>query len=217
MAELARQKRLPLIEDLGSGAVIATEEIPGIDHEPTPAEIIKRGVDLVTFSGDKLFGGPQAGIVAGKAKLVAGLKKEPFFRALRCDKLILSAMQTAVDLYLRGRSPLTIEMLRATKEKMLERAEKLIAALENVPAKVTVGEGEAQVGGGTLPKTVIESVTLDVLPRNCSVGELAARLRMASTPLVGYVGGNRFKIDLRTIFPEQDEVVARVLREVLAQ
>jgi L-seryl-tRNA(Ser) seleniumtransferase len=217
LAELARQKRLPLVEDLGSGAVVATEEIPGVDHEPTPAEIIKRGVDLVTFSGDKLFGGPQAGIIAGKAKLVAALKKEPFFRALRCDKLILSAMQTAVDLYLRGGSPGIVEMLKATKEDLRARAEKLAAKLADSAAKISVGEGKAQVGGGTLPKSTIESVTLDVLPRNCSVGDLASRLRTGSTPLIGYVGGNRFKIDLRTIFPQQDEEVARIVREAVAK
>lgn len=217
LAELARSKRLPFVEDLGSGAVIDTQNIPGVEHEPTPAETIKRGVDLVTFSGDKLFGGPQAGIIAGKAKLVAALKKEPFFRALRCDKLILSALQTSVDEYLRGNSPVIVEMLKASKEELRARAEKLLAALAGVPAKISVGDGKAQVGGGTLPKTVIESVTLDVLPRNASLEDFARRLRTASTPVVGYVGGNRFKIDLRTIFPRQDDVLARVLREALAK
>lgn len=217
LAELARQKRIPFIEDLGSGAVIDTGEIPGVDHEPTPCEVLKRGVDLVTFSGDKLFGGPQAGIIAGKSKFVAALKKEPFFRALRCDKLILSAMQAGVDLYLRGIPPLIMQMLRASRNDLRARAEKMAAALENLPAKITIGEGKAQVGGGTLPKTVIESVTLDLLPRDLSLEELASRLRRASLPLVGYVGGNRLKIDLRTILPRQDEDLARVLREVLAK
>ena len=217
LAELARGKRVPFIEDLGSGAILETAEIAGVEHEPTPAEVIKRGVDLVTFSGDKLFGGPQAGIIAGKAKLVAALKKEPFFRALRCDKLILSALETTVDLYLRGGATLISELLRATNEELRARAEKILGALEGVAAKVTVGEGKAQVGGGTLPKAEIASVTLDVLPRSGSLAELAARLRMGAPPLVGYVGGNRFKIDLRTIFPRQDEDVARVLREALAK
>ena len=102
IAKLARGKRVPFVEDLGSGAMIQTETVPGLEHEPTPAEVLRNGVDLVCFSGDKLFGGPQAGIIAGKAKLVAALKREPFFRALRCDKLILAALEATVDIYLRN-------------------------------------------------------------------------------------------------------------------
>src|SRR5678816_2927208 len=126
IAELARKKRIPFVEDLGSGAVIATEQLAQIEHEPTPAEILKRGVDLVTFSGDKLLGGPQSGIIAGKAKLVAALKREPFFRALRCDKLILSALQTVVDLYLHGRAAESIPalaMLNIPEDKLRARAQ----------------------------------------------------------------------------------------------
>ena len=102
IAALARKRRIPFVEDLGSGAMIDTARIAGLEHEPTPAEVLGRGVDLVCFSGDKLLGGPQAGIIAGKAKLIAALKRDPFFRALRCDKLILSALQATVDIYLGG-------------------------------------------------------------------------------------------------------------------
>src|SRR6184192_4599462 len=99
ISELARRKRIPFVEDLGSGAVAATEEF-GIDHhEPTPADVLKSGVDLVCFSGDKLFGGPQAGIIAGKKRFIGALRREPFFRALRCDKLCLAALQATVDLH----------------------------------------------------------------------------------------------------------------------
>ncbi len=102
IAALARKRRIPFVEDLGSGAMIDTAHIAGLEHEPTPTEVLGRGVDLVCFSGDKLLGGPQAGVIAGKAKLIAALKREPFFRALRCDKLILSALQATVDIYLGG-------------------------------------------------------------------------------------------------------------------
>jgi L-seryl-tRNA(Ser) seleniumtransferase len=220
LAELARSKRLPFLEDLGSGAIMETADIPGAEHEPTPAEVLKRGVDLVTFSGDKLFGGPQAGIIAGKAKLVAAVKREPFFRALRCDKLILSALQTVVDYYLRGAPAIgTVidSMLRASKEDLRTRANAIMGFLEGAPAKITIGEGKAQVGGGTLPKAVIESVTLDVLPKNQTLAELATRLRLGSIPLIGYVSGNRFKIDLRTIVRGRDADVARMLAEALAK
>src|SRR5438128_5765434 len=102
ISALAHRRKLPFVEDLGSGAITATEKVAGLEHEPTASEVLKRGVDLVCFSGDKLLGGPQAGIIAGQAKLVARLRREPFFRALRCDKLILAVLQTTADLYLRG-------------------------------------------------------------------------------------------------------------------
>src|SRR6185312_14260330 len=87
IATLARRKRVPFVEDLGSGAIVETQTADGLEHEPTPSEVIRRGVDLVCFSGDKLFGGPQAGLIAGRRRLVAGLKREPLYRAMRCDKL----------------------------------------------------------------------------------------------------------------------------------
>jgi len=219
IAALAKQKRLAFVEDLGSGAVVETEKLTDIDHEPTPAEVLKRGVDMVCFSGDKLLGGPQAGIMAGKEKLVAALKREPFFRALRCDKLILSALETTVDLYLTGRAQETIPaltMLRASTEELQSRAEKIKVALEALPMKTVIGEGKSQIGGGTLPRSAIPSVTLDLQPLNISVTDFAARLRGGSPPVVGYVAAGRFKLDLRTVFPRQDEELFRAIHSAFA-
>jgi len=219
IAALAKQKRLTFVEDLGSGAVVETEKITDIEHEPTPAEVLKRGVDMVCFSGDKLLGGPQAGIMAGKEKLVSALKREPFFRALRCDKLILSALETTVDLYLSGRAQETIPaltMLRASTEELQSRAEKIKVALEALPMKTVIGEGKSQIGGGTLPRSAIPSVTLDLQPLNISVTDFAARLRGGSPPVVGYVAAGRFKLDLRTVFPRQDEELFRAIHSAFA-
>ena len=102
LAQLAKKKGVPFCEDLGSGAVVNTEEFGPVNHEPTPSEILAKGVDLLCYSGDKLLGGPQAGIIAGRSELVEGIKKEPFFRALRCDKLILSMLEEVTESYLRG-------------------------------------------------------------------------------------------------------------------
>ncbi len=220
IAALARKKWLPFVEDLGSGAVIATEKLAPVEHEPTPAEVLKRGVDLVTFSGDKLLGGVQAGIIAGKARLVAALKREPFFRALRCDKLILAALQTTVDLYLRGEAESavpTVAMLRASNDDLRARAEKIIAALapDASGLKAAIGEGKAQIGGGTLPRSVIPSVTVDLLPANTALADFAARLRTTAPPVIGYLSGGRFKLDLRTVFPEQDERMIVAIRAVV--
>jgi L-seryl-tRNA(Ser) seleniumtransferase len=218
IAALARSKRVPCLEDLGSGAAIATETIAGLEHEPTPAEVLRRGVDLVTFSGDKLFGGPQAGVIAGKGKWVAALKREPFFRALRCDKLILSALQTTVELYLGGRATQSVPvlaMLHVSLDELRARADKIAASLSGVAARVSVGAGKGQMGGGTLPRSVIPSVTIEVQPEMATVGEVAARLRRGSPPVIGYVSGGRLKLDLRTVRPTQDEAVISALRQAL--
>jgi L-seryl-tRNA(Ser) seleniumtransferase len=100
ISTLAKKNRIPFVEDLGSGAMIATESLGVAEHEPLPGDVLKAGADLVCFSGDKLFGGPQAGIIAGKKRFVIALKREPLFRALRCDKLCLAALQATVDLHL---------------------------------------------------------------------------------------------------------------------
>src|SRR5262249_25157670 len=99
IAMLAKKNRIPFVEDLGSGAIVATESLGIAEHEPTPAEVLKGGPDLVCFSGDKLFGGPQAGIIAGEKRFITALKREPLFRALRCDKLCLSPFQPTLDLH----------------------------------------------------------------------------------------------------------------------
>ena len=176
IAALARKKRVPFVEDLGSGAMIETQTVAGIEHEPTPTEVIGRGVDLVCFSGDKLLGGPQAGIVAGKAKLIASLKRDPFFRALRCDKLILSAFEATADIYMRGEQGIPVlEMLHVSNDELRSRAEKIKSALDGLPIKAIVGEGQAQIGGGTLPRSAIASVTLDVAHNTIKPQEFAAR------------------------------------------
>ena len=214
LAKLARTKRIPFVEDLGSGAIVATERLGEIEHEPTPNETLKSGVDLVCFSGDKLFGGPQSGIIAGKRRHIAALKREPFFRALRCDKLVLTALQTAVDCYLADKSSElpALAMLEITTGELRVRAEVLLAQIQDLPLRSSIGEGKAQVGGGSLPRAVIPSVTLDLRPDKISLEDFAGRVRRGSPPIVGYIAGGKFKLDLRTIFPRQDAQVVSALR-----
>jgi L-seryl-tRNA(Ser) seleniumtransferase len=229
IASLAQKKKIPFVEDLGSGAVVATDEIAEVEREPTPAEILKRGVDLVCFSGDKLLGGPQAGIIAGKAKWIARLKREPFFRALRCDKLILSALQTTADLYLDRseagwegktgqKTPVAmpaLAMLGLSQDELRARGEKIVAGLSGLPLKASLGTGRGEIGGGTLPRSIIPSVVVELVPEALALSVLASRLRQGETPVIGYISGNRFKLDLRTIFPRQDEEVIRAIRAAL--
>jgi L-seryl-tRNA(Ser) seleniumtransferase len=217
---LARKKRLPFVEDLGSGAVVATEELGVADHEPTPAKVLKSGADLVCFSGDKLFGGPQAGIIAGKKRLIAALKREPLFRALRCDKLSLAALQATVDLHLNQRTgeiP-TLALLQISEDQLCARAAAICDQLsETCPGlQVASGRGTAKTGGGTLPKSNLSSLTIDIVPKNSSLADFAATLRAWNPPVIGYIAGDRFKLDLRTIFPDQDALVVEAIRAAYA-
>jgi len=213
ISALAQKKRVPLVEDLGSGAVIATEDLGIADHETTPADVLKSGVDLVCFSGDKLFGGPQAGIIAGKRRLISALKREPLLRALRCDKLCLAALQATVDLHLNQATAgiPTLAFLQISQDELRTRAAAVCSRLQGLPLKIDVGCGTAKAGGGTLPKSNMPSVTIEILPRNCSPLEFGARLRKSTPPLIGYIAKDRFKLDLRTIFSHQDDLVVEAI------
>ncbi|MFT5187947.1 MAG: L-seryl-tRNA(Ser) seleniumtransferase [Verrucomicrobiales bacterium] len=217
LAELAHKHDLPFVEDLGSGAMVDTEQLAQLDHEPRAHEILAKGVDLVCFSGDKIFGGPQAGMIAGRADLIQGLKKEPFFRALRCDKLILSLLESTAQIYLEARAankvaslPL-LDMLQLSTDTLKERAEAIGNQLGDLPLAWSIGEGVAQVGGGTMPKSAIPSVTLDLKPEKLKAPVFAKRLRLQPLPVMGYIAEDLFRLDLRTIFPRQDaQVVAAI-------
>ena len=212
ISALAHKKRIPFVEDLGSGAVVATEEFGITDHEPTAAETLKSGADLVCFSGDKLFGGPQAGIIAGKKRFVAALKREPLFRAMRCDKLVLAALQATVDLHLNrsGEIP-AIALLQVSEDQLRARAAAIVDRLQDVAPQIKISAGRVKVGGGTLPRSTMSSLTIEIVPGNRSLADFAARLRTSNPPLIGYVANARFKLDLRTIFPHQDDLVVEAI------
>lgn len=219
IAALARKKRIPFIEDLGSGAMVATEHVGLRHHEPTPAESLKSGADLVCFSGDKLFGGPQAGIIVGKAKRITALKREPLFRALRCDKLTFAALQTTVDLHLNqvtSEIP-ALALLQIPKDELRARAAAVVTRLQGLPLRITIGIGTGKAGGGALPKSIVPSITLDFLPENFSLEQFASALRRSSPPIVGYISNGRFKLDLRTIFSHQDDLLVEAVRTAATQ
>jgi len=218
IAALARKKRVPFVQDLGSGAMVATEEFGIPEHEPTPAEALKDGADLVCFSGDKLFGGPQAGIIAGKKRFVAALKREPLFRALRCDKLIFATLQSTVDLHLNDSTSEipALALLRISRDELRARAAAIFARLRGLPLRITIGRGTAKVGGGTLPRSMMSSITIDIVPENDSLHDFATSLRTSVPPVVGYIANERFKLDLRTIFPQQDDAVVDAIRAACA-
>lgn len=223
LVALGQTHQIPVVEDLGSGAMVATDSLAAIPHEPTAAEILARGVDLVCISGDKLLGGPQAGIIAGRADLIEGIKNEPLFRALRCDKLILTALQETVDEYLRQGTgelpspslPLTNMLRLKADEDLLPRAKQLVEQLKLKGLNLSIGRSVSRCGGGTMPKAEIPSVTLDLRMEGLRVDEMTRRLREGNPPVIGYAADDCLRIDLRTVFPEQDEILAECLLEAL--
>jgi L-seryl-tRNA(Ser) seleniumtransferase len=214
LAKLARKKRVPLIVDLGTGLLDQLDQAS--EQEPTPANTLQDGADLVCFSGDKLFGGPQAGIIAGKKRYVAALKRAPLFRALRADKLCFAALQATVDSHL-NRSTMEIPVLaliKTPKDELRARAANIITRLRGLPARISVGRGAVKTGGGTLPRASISSVSIDIAPENLSANEFAARMRALTPPVVGYIANSIFKLDLRTVLPSQDDVLVDAIRTV---
>ena len=215
LAALAQKKRVPFVEDLGSGVLLPAGDWAQGHHEPMPSEVLKEGADIVCFSGDKLMGGPQSGIIAGKARHVQALKKHPFFRALRCDKLVLSALQSTAERYLHnqaGTLPLQ-RMLTADLASIQRRTRKVAKALKGMPAKICVTPGHSQVGGGALPQVPLPTVTLDIVPDDIRLNDCAARLRRATPPVIGAISGRRFRLDLRTILPDQEKPLMNAIRQ----
>ncbi len=178
---------------------------------------MRAGADLVCFSGDKLFGGPQAGIIAGKRRFVSTLKREPLFRALRCDKLILAALQATTELHLAKKSDAIpiLNFLQTSVLELQQRAEKIAAQLRDSAIEAKVEQTQSQIGGGALPRSKIDSVAIALRSKHFSAEEIATRARTDVPAVIGYIANDAFKIDLRTVFPSQDEQLAVSLRRSL--
>ncbi|HUA22366.1 MAG TPA: L-seryl-tRNA(Sec) selenium transferase [Bryobacteraceae bacterium] len=213
LAALARERGIPLYEDLGSGCVADLRAF-GVS-EPLVADSLRAGVNLVSFSGDKLLGGPQAGILAGDAKLVAQLRRNPMFRALRLDKLIYQALETTLrNLALeRWDQVPALDMISRSSEELRARSKAFQARLDGV--RVEVVEGSSLVGGGSTPQQPLQSWLVAV---ECSdLVAVEQRLRSGDPPVVARIEDGRLLFDLRTVFPlEEDELALAIIRSVRA-
>lgn len=211
IATTAHENQIIAADDLGSGAMVNTENY-GLLHEPTVQESIAAGTDLVMFSGDKLLGGPQAGIMVGRADIIARLKKHPLARAMRADKLCYAALSATLDHYRRDEMTDKIpvwRMISATTEQLRIRAEQWRNAL-GVGEVIT---GESTVGGGSLPGTTLPTILLALdVP---SASTFAMTLRQAKFPIVTRIQDDRVIFDPRTILPEQDELLIQILKKSL--
>ena len=216
LVALGRQHGLPVVDDLGSGAVLDTAAY-GLAHEPMVQESVRAGAGLVCFSGDKLLGGPQAGIIVGEAPLIARLKRHPLLRAVRPDKLTLAALAATLDHYLRGEAEQAIpvwRMIAAPGDALAARAERWAAALRawGVPARVE--PGQSPVGGGSLPEETLPTWLVALAVADPMA--LAARLRAGEPPVVTRIERDRLLLDPRTILPEEDPLLLDALAAVLA-
>jgi L-seryl-tRNA(Ser) seleniumtransferase len=213
MAQLAHERGLLLVDDLGSGSLLRTEDY-GLAHEPLAQESIAAGADVVSFSGDKLLGGPQAGIIVGKAKQIERIRKHPLMRALRVDKTTLAGLQATLLHYLQGEAISEIpvwQMISASLPQVEQRAAAICATLSNAGIAATIRPGQSAIGGGSLPGETLPTSLVAITPNPLSVDKLAARLRLGHPPIIARIADDALLLDPRTVLPGQDEQVIAAL------
>ncbi len=218
LVALGKAHEIPVIDDVGSGMALDLAPF-GLPGEPSVREGLSAGADLVIFSGDKLLGGPQCGLVAGRRDLVERLERDPLMRAFRCDKMTLAALEATLRLYrdpAQARRELPVlRMLTTPLAELRGRAELLRDALHGVAAEVTVRDDTAYVGGGSLPDIALPTVVVAVKPHAMSEGELATALRTGDPAVLARVQAGEVLLDPRAVFDRDFDALVKVLRAAL--
>ncbi len=214
LVELAHRRGLPILEDLGSGALFDLRNL-GVTGEPGVGDSLRAGVDVVTYSGDKLLGGPQAGILSGKPGLIARIRSNPLFRALRVDKLIYAALESTLLSYVRQDhdSIPALRMMRLTAAEVGDRAGRIAQQLRP-PMKAEIIDGQSVIGGGAAPGATLPTRLLALTCEGLSAEELSSRLRANDPPIVARLEEGRVLLDFRTVFPDQDGAVLIALTKL---
>ncbi|MGA9510195.1 MAG: L-seryl-tRNA(Sec) selenium transferase [Candidatus Sulfotelmatobacter sp.] len=217
LVALGRKRHISLMEDLGSGALFDLRSV-GIRGEPGVLDSLRTGVDIVTYSGDKLLGGPQAGLICGNAELIARMRSNSLFRALRVDKLIYAALEATLLAYIRRDHDAipTLRMMRLGQVAIGERAANLAAQIDSPKLKTEIVDAESILGGGSAPSSVLPTRVLAVSCESLSADEFAERLRSSDPPIIARVEEGRVVLDLRTVFPGQDVAIAAALTRIVA-
>ena len=229
LIELSNRTNIPLIEDLGSGCIVDPKSI-GFEDEPNVQGSVKSGVSIVTFSGDKLLGGPQAGIIVGNRELVERIRRSPLMRAVRADKLTYAALEATLIIYREGRydDVPVIRMLRQDGEELLNRACNLIAKIDSTrqtshisstrrqigPLTLTVGQSNSVAGGGSAPLNDLPSWPVEIEHKTKSPNQVEAWLRRQSTPIISRIANDRVLIDLRTVLPDEEPIIIAALSQL---
>jgi len=221
LTKLAQQYGLLVMDDLGSGCLLASERF-GLGHEPMPQESIAAGADVVCFSGDKLLGGPQAGILVGKAEALKRISKHPLMRAVRIDKMTLAALEATLRHFQRDEAEMRIpiwRMISASQGKIASRATSWVSGLQKYSIPARTQRGESTVGGGSLPGETLPTtlLALDAGKVPIPLDELAKRLRLRSSPIIVRIMRDTLLLDPRTVLEEQDKEVVQALVEELGK
>ena len=223
LSEFARKNSLYVLEDLGSGLLLDLSSY-GLPKEPTVRESLLSGIDIVTFSGDKLLGGPQAGMIVGKREAVEKIRHHPMARALRIDKLTLAALEATLRLYLDPAKAFAeipaLQMLSMPAEDLLQRCNALLPKLQQTIgeyADLEVVSANSTVGGGALPLAELPGWALSLRPKHTSLNEMTQKLRMGSPPVIGRIQDNRFLIDPRTLNQKDEALLATLFEQALRQ
>lgn len=221
LVKLGREKGIPVYDDLGSGVLVDFNRF-GIVHEPTVRESVEAGVDIVTCSGDKLFGGPQGGIIIGRQELIGKIKKHPLTRALRVDKFTLAAMEATLRLYVDEKKAVeeipTLAMITMSTEELQLRAQTLAAGIKEKTAancEVEIVPGYSQVGGGALPEENIPTFLVTVNSSKLAVNQLEEKLRCMEPPVLARIQKDRLLLDPRTLLEGDVELIADYLGKIL--
>ena len=219
---IAKEHGIPVIEDLGSGVLIDLSKY-GLTYEPTVQESVARGADVVCFSGDKLFGGPQAGIIVGKKKYIDMMKKNQLTRALRIDKFTAAALELVIQEYLSEEQAVqhipVLRMITEPLDEVARRARSLARTIRStdIPAKVDVVSCESQIGGGSLPMERIPSMAVAIHPKHESVAALEDQMRHLTVPMIPRTVNDTIMLDVRTVETEDFKLIAAELQELLGQ
>jgi L-seryl-tRNA(Ser) seleniumtransferase len=215
LVALARKRGIPLMEDLGSGALFDLHGI-GIHGEPDVLDSLRQGVDMVTYSGDKLLGGPQAGLVSGAPELISRMRSNSLFRALRVDKLTYAALEATLLAYVRRDHDAipALRMMHLRQEEIGARAEAWAQRIQSPKLKLEIINGESLLGGGAAPSASLPTRLLTLTCQGLSADELNTKLRLCEPPVIARVEDGRVLLDLRTVFPEQDAVLAANLNRI---
>jgi L-seryl-tRNA(Ser) seleniumtransferase len=213
LVALGRKHKIPVVEDLGNGALVDLRSL-GIEGESGVMESLRAGVDVVAYSGDKLLGGPQAGMLSGRPEAIARIRANPLFRALRVDKFTYAALEATLMAYIKQdhNAIPAIRMLRLTRDEIRARAEMVKAKIGNIATlKAEIIEGESVIGGGTAPSATLPTALLALTHQTMNADSFAARLRAVEPPIIARIEDGRVRLDLRTVFPEQDAAIAQAL------
>lgn len=215
---LARENELVSINDLGSGQFVDFSRF-GLPYEPTVKEVLDSGIDIVTFSGDKLLGGPQAGIIVGKKEYIEQMKKNQLTRALRVDKMTLAALEATLKLYLDEKEALehipTLHMISLSKERLFAKADVFNTRLSDLDFKITIAEDKAEVGGGSYPASYLDSVVVKLEHPRLSATDIERRLLEVEIPIITRIKDNELIFDMRTLRTREFDLVKQALIEVV--